>query len=176
MQVIRRGFRVIYVPEARSTEQVSLTPRDEAVRRARIIAGRYQAMAYAPAILPWKKPGLVWQVVSHKFFRPLVPFAMIGALLSNLGAVLLPAGNSQASLPRLTFPYNWTFLALQATFYGLAWIGSKFHLKGKLAKFLFLPSFLVNSNLAALVGLYQYLRGQQGPAWQRVTRREEMPE
>ena len=79
MSVLRQGYRLVYVPEARSYERSSLTEHDEAIRRSRIVAGRYQALLMANRLLPWRDPMLVWQIVSHKFMRPLVPLLMIAA-------------------------------------------------------------------------------------------------
>jgi cellulose synthase/poly-beta-1,6-N-acetylglucosamine synthase-like glycosyltransferase len=41
LRLIQRGYRVVYTPQARSWERVSLSARDEMARRARIVAGRY---------------------------------------------------------------------------------------------------------------------------------------
>jgi hypothetical protein len=62
-------------------------------------------------------------------------------------------------------------LAVQTVFYALAWLGGRNQGKGKLGKILYAPTFLVNSNLAALQGLYRYLTRQQTARWQRVNRR-----
>jgi cellulose synthase/poly-beta-1,6-N-acetylglucosamine synthase-like glycosyltransferase len=172
--LIRRGFNVIYVPGARSYENVSASAQDEMVRRARIIAGRYQALALATRLLPWRRPLVAWQVVSHKYLRPLVPFAMIAALLANLAALIWPAeaviSRTLSPLLALAPPYNLVLLVLQILFYGLALIGSRVSMSGISGKLLYLPTFLVNSNLAALSGLYLYLTGEQTHLWQRVRR------
>lgn len=172
MRLVRRGFRIIYTPQARSWERVSLTAQDEITRRARIIAGRYQAITLAPKLLPLKRPLIVWQVVSHKYCRPLVPFAMAGALLMNLVAVIYLGHSENLALLHLAPPFNWIFLLGQLLFYGLAWLGNvqSTH-RGAIGKVLYLPTFLVNSNLAAVIGLYRFLAGQQTPLWQRVQRR-----
>ncbi len=176
MAVLRQGCRVVYNRRARSYEAVSQTAQDEMTRRSRIIAGRFQAMGSAAHILPWRSPLLVWQVVSHKFFRPLVPVAMLTALLANLAAVIRPpeAAAQWSDWLRLAFPYNWILLALQGSFYGLAWLGNRFSLPGKAGKLLSLPAFLYNSNLAALTGLFRYANGRESVLWQRVARRQEV--
>ncbi len=157
MQLIKQGHRVVYAPKARSFERVSASAQDEVARRARIVAGRYQAIGMAGRLLPWRYPLAVWQIVSHKFLRPLLPLAMIGALLTNLLAALLSPSA------------GWTILLLlQLAFYGLAWLGGRWEGGSKL---LYLPTFLVNSNLAALIGLQRYLTRRQTTLWQRVQRR-----
>ncbi|MCC7119445.1 MAG: glycosyltransferase family 2 protein [Anaerolineales bacterium] len=172
MQVIRQGLRLIYVPEAKSVERVSLTAQDEVKRRTRINAGRYQIIANAGKILPTQQPLLIWQVISHKFLRPLVPFGMICALLANLLAAIFPFGGRNLLL--LSAPFGAFFLGVQFLFYGLAVVGAvfpKFGEKSKLIRLFYLPTFLVNSNLAALQGFLQYRRGQQSHLWERIERR-----
>ncbi|MFO7680219.1 MAG: glycosyltransferase family 2 protein [Chloroflexota bacterium] len=160
MRLLHRGYRVVYVPTARSTERISPTAQDEMARRTRIVAGRYQAIWRGQELLPWKRPLLVWQIVSHKFLRPLVPLAMIAALGANLTLAL-----RKRPLSRL-------LLLCQMGFYGTAVLGSYFHPGGKLGKLLYLPTYLVNSNLAALLGLGRFLAGKQTTRWQRVPRRQ----
>jgi poly-beta-1,6-N-acetyl-D-glucosamine synthase len=168
MQLIRAGHRVVYVPAARSSERVSPSADDEKARRARIVAGRYQTLG----MLPWRSPLAVWQIVSHKLMRPLVPFAMIAALLAGVASVLVPARGGRG-LWRLSPPYNVLLLAGQAVFYGLAWLGGRAEGSGRLARVAYLPTFLVNSNLAALTGFSRILTRGQTTLWQRAARREE---
>ncbi len=170
--LIKRGYRVIYAPQARSFERVSATAADEIKRRTRIIAGRYQALAHARRLLPFNRPLLVWQLISHKFLRPLVPFAMIAALSANLYVVLFPDPADRFSLINLGPPFGWILLGLQTLFYGAAWLGSHRRQDDWLGKILYLPTFLVNSNWAALVGFFRYLSGRQTALWERVQRRE----
>lgn len=159
-RLLHRGYRVVYVPAARSIERISPTAQDEMARRARIVAGRYQAIWRSRETVPWKRPLLAWQIVSHKFLRPLVPLAMITAALSNL-----PLAFRARPLARL-------LLLMQIGFYGTAVLGSYFHPGGKWGKLLYLPTYLVRSNLAALFGLGRFLAGKQTTRWQRVPRRQ----
>lgn len=173
MQVIKAGARVVYVPEARSYERVSLSEQDEITRRSRIVAGRYQALLLASELLPFDRPVVVWQVVSHKFLRPLVPLAFVGALLANLAAVLFGRQAGRSSWRRLEgAPAGW-MLAAQGLFYGLALFGPRMKLPGLPGKLVYLPVFLVNSNVAAVLGLVRFLNGKQTNLWQRAARREE---
>jgi cellulose synthase/poly-beta-1,6-N-acetylglucosamine synthase-like glycosyltransferase len=173
MTVIKRGYRVIYVPQAESYERVSLTPADEVERRTRIIAGRYQALTLLGGLLPFNKPLIVWQVLSHKFLRPLVAFFMIGAFLSSLVSIIWVYPKS-TPMPfwRLAAPFNWIFFSAQLVFYILAWLGRYFENSGGLGKLLYLPMFLVNSNFAAVQGLLRFLARRQSTQWQRVNRRD----
>ncbi|MDM8521969.1 glycosyltransferase family 2 protein [Desulfococcaceae bacterium HSG8] len=163
MRVIRRGYRVIHAPKVPSYERVSISAKYEKERRARIVAGRYQAIFMAHKLLPPDRPLVAWQIISHKFMRPLVPLFMIGALLSNL----LIAAKPEA--PKI---YE-ILLYFQFIFYAAALIGNFVKTSDAFGKLLYLPTFLVNSNIAALMGLYRFLTKQQTVLWKRVPRREE---
>lgn len=173
MRLIKRGYQVVYAPQARSFERISPSAQNEVTRRARIVAGRYQAISMAHKLLP-ANPIVAWQIISHKFLRPLVPLAMIGAFLCNILAVIQPTSKQEGKPLRLAPPVNWLFLALQALFYALAWLGGRVKGQGTAGKVLYLPFFLVNSNLAALIGLYRFVNGQQSTLWKRVPRRKKV--
>jgi cellulose synthase/poly-beta-1,6-N-acetylglucosamine synthase-like glycosyltransferase len=172
MQVIRQGRRVVYAPQAASMERVSQSAQEEIVRRTRIVAGRYQAMSMSLGLLPFRQPLVVWQVISHKFMRPLVPFFMLGALIAN-GLALAFSSRAEASLLRLSGVYGQLVFGFQVLFYLLAWIGGRMKSRGLLSKLMYVPTFLVNSNFAALLGLFKYATGRQSVVWQRAARRSE---
>jgi cellulose synthase/poly-beta-1,6-N-acetylglucosamine synthase-like glycosyltransferase len=172
MQILKQGYRLIYVPDAKSIERVSPTAEDEIIRRTRINAGRFQAMAMSRNILPFNQPYLIWQIFSHKFLRPFVPFCMIFIAISNVLLVLFPAAASPFSSPGK--PFYATMLALQILFYGLAGLGARLDNQvnqSKIKKMIYLATFLVNSNLAALRGFIQFAKGQQSHIWDRIQRR-----
>jgi hypothetical protein len=172
--ILRQGYRLIYRSSARSFERSSLSERDEAIRRSRIVAGRYQAMFMSAQLLPWRDPLLVWQIVSHKFMRPLVPLAMIAALVSNLLAFAFPSASLGQGILSLSRPYDWITLLLQLLFYASAWLGNVLKGRGMFGKVLYIPTFLVNSNFSALYGLISFLTGRQTTLWQRARRQESM--
>jgi len=161
LHVLRSGLRVAYVPAAESWERVSQSAEDEVKRRARISAGRFQAVSRSLGWLPWNDPLAVWQIISHKYLRLAIPFAMLGALISNL---YLAFFNPQERVWAL-----W-LLAAQVVFYLLAVLGRKFNLKG-FGKALYLPAFLVDSNLATLRGFFRQARKGQDAAWEKAKRR-----
>lgn len=172
--ILRQGYRLIYRPSARSFERSSLSEKDEAMRRSRIVAGRYQAMFMSAQLLPWHNPLLVWQIVSHKFMRPLVPLAMIVAFVSNLLAFAFPSASLGQGIVSLSRPYDWIMLLLQLLFYASAWLGNVLKGSGTIGKVLYIPTFLVNSNFSALYGLISFLTGRQTTLWQRARRHESM--
>ena len=172
MRVIQKGYDVVYVPTARSVERISLSADDEIARRARIVAGRYQAMSLRWNLLPQSRPLVIWQILSHKYFRPLVPLAMIGAFASNLAAVIKSGNRGSGSSP-CGKQATLFLLFLQLAFYGAALSARFVKAPGTIGKLLYLPAFLANSNWAALVGLARFLRGIQPDRWRRVQRRDQ---
>lgn len=159
-RLLRRGYRVVYRPEAKSRERISVSATDERKRRAKIVAGRYQAIALAHRLLPIRRPLLAWQMLSHKFMRPFVPFAMAAALIANVLLATTPSRGYRL------------LLAGQLGFYSLAALGAYVRSDTKIARLLYLPTFLVQSNLAAFMGLYRYLAERETMhLWERVARR-----
>jgi poly-beta-1,6-N-acetyl-D-glucosamine synthase len=173
LNVVKQGYRLVYAPKARSYERGSLSEREETIRRSRIIAGRYQVMLMSGSLLPWRNPLFVWQVISHKFMRPLVPIMMIVTLLASFGALIWPPQVTDAGWIYLATPFNWIIFGLEILLYLLAFLGGVFKGRGMFGKLLYIPTFLVNSNLSAILGLYSFLTGKQTSMWQRVRRRGE---
>ncbi len=163
LDLIRRGFQIHYVPEARSLEYISATARDEMVRRSRMNAGKYQAISLSFNLLPFNRPLVIWQIISHKYCRAFLPFGFIGALLTNILIVLLQSNSPSAF-------FYWILLILQIAFYGAAGVGNRVKFQGVLGKMFYLPTYLVNSNMAILHGFYGYLSKKQTNVWERVRR------
>ena len=168
-ELIKRGFRVIYVPQAQSFEYISANARDEMVRRSRMNTGKYQAIFMSYRLLPFDRPVLLWQIISHKYFRAFLPFGFLGVLGANLLLVLLHR-DIPSSILRVSMPYAWVFLLMQSLFYLLAALGNYVKFSGLLGKLVYLPTYLVNSNLAILRGFHGFVTGKQTNIWDRVRR------
>ena len=170
MRMLRRGHRVVHVHSARSYERVSASAQAEISRRIRMAAGRYQALSLSSHLLSWRQPGIAWQVISHKFLRLFLPFAMLGALIAVVAAALFPGARGASPMWGLNPPWVWVFLILHLGFYGAALMGRVLPTRGKLGKFLYLPTFLVNSNAAVFLGFFRFASGRQTVIWDRVER------
>jgi poly-beta-1,6-N-acetyl-D-glucosamine synthase len=90
MQVLRAGLDVRYEPAAISSEPGTRDLVEDGTRRRRIAAGRWQAIGRPRETLPWRRPVVLLQVVSHKVLRLVVPFAFVGAGLGAVAASLRP--------------------------------------------------------------------------------------
>ncbi len=169
MQVAQKGFKIAYAPKARSYERVSPSAKDEKARRSRIIAGRFQALSRARDVLPVNRPVVLWQVFSHKLLRMFLPFAMIGAFVCNALIAGIALGNS--SHYELIQLFYISLLILQVLFYLVALVGVLTKNNNNMfGKIFYLPTFVVNSNYAALVGFYRFITGRQTTLWERVRR------
>lgn len=171
MLIARRGYRIAYASKACSFEPVSSSAEEEVIRRTRISAGRFQAMFLAHKLLSVRRPVLAWQVVSHKFLRPLLPFAMLGALAANLLVVLFPGRSGRYGILGLQPPYDWVLLSIQLFLYMLALVAPRLKNRGFVSNALYLPAFFVYSNYAAMMGLFRFLSGKQSVLWERVSRK-----
>lgn len=165
LDLMCRDYRVVYTPRARSFEYVSLTARDEVERRTRMNAGLYQTISMSGRLLPFHRPLLVWQIISHKYFRAFVPFAFVLLFLSNLFVLYFKDNFVNSS-----FLWMLTFLYIQIAFYLMAAIGSLLKMNGLMGKLLYIPVFLVNSNVATLMGFYNFISNKQLHIWNRVRR------
>jgi hypothetical protein len=143
MRVLRAGFDVVYQPDAISWEPPSQTVEDDRLRRERIVAGRIQALARAPQIVPWRRPVVAWQIVSHKLLRPIIPPLAGVALVSTLASLRDAARNRRA----LALPV--AAMISQLVVYVAAWVGRHSTRPGRLTR---AAAYLVDSNRASLAG------------------------
>lgn len=86
LQAARRSKRVLFEARARSYDRLA-DDRHEFRRKVRTLAGNYELMRLAPWLLTTRN-GIRFRFVCHKLLRLLVPFALLGILVSSL---FLPA-------------------------------------------------------------------------------------
>lgn len=160
MNVLNSGFDVAYEPLAISWEPSSQSVADDRKRRERIVAGRVQAIAIAPRLLPWRRPLVVWQVVSHKLLRPFIPAAAGIGLVSTIAATWSSIRTGRGrTLPIFA-------LLAQGVLYAAAAIGRRPG-SGRVPR---VAAYLVDSHRSSLIGSISYLKGQQNAVWEKVDR------
>jgi hypothetical protein len=108
----------------------------------------------------------MWQILSHKIGRLLLPFMALTALVSNAAEVALGRGSARARRSAL----RW--LGAQLAFYLLALVGPKLRLKGPVGKLAKIPRYLVVTNAATLQGFLLALKDDH-LLWDRVERYED---
>jgi poly-beta-1,6-N-acetyl-D-glucosamine synthase len=151
------GWRVVYVPTAVSIEPASATVQDEAVRRARLVTGRWQALWMLVPKLLVRRPRFALQVISHKGLRPFVQVMLGAAAVSNVVAA------RGRRWPKLLG-------AAQAAFYAAALLGWRNERRGRRNRWLFLPYYFCRMNFAALTGARAFFRDREASYWTKVTR------
>lgn len=144
---LRQGRRVRFESRARAYEDRHTDLRAEFRRKVRTLAGNYQAFFRAGWI--FRSP-IAFQLISHKLFRLLVPFALLGLLISS-------AFGPPALRP---------VLYLQAVFYALAAAGLLVVRRGtRPGKPLSLPLTFCLLNGAALKAFWVYFFRRRDPSW-----------
>jgi cellulose synthase/poly-beta-1,6-N-acetylglucosamine synthase-like glycosyltransferase len=164
LDILKRGRRVAFAPEAVSIEPTSASLADERARRERMTAARWRLLAH-PTRFPLHRPIVMWQIASHKLGRLFLPLFAVVALLSNLGEVVLDRRRG------LRGPM--TTLIAQAAFYGAGAIGPHLGLSGRADSLARLPRYLITTNFATLRGLRTAVQGRSGATWTRVERHED---
>lgn len=155
--IAARGYRVVFVPQARAHDQAPADPAIEERRKRRTLAGNYQLLHRWPALaMPGGHP-LSLRLWGHKWLRLLAPWLLLVILSSNL---FLAAGDSV---------FYGLLLVLQLGAYGLAILGRSW--PAMAARFwpARLGSAFLGLNWSALLALFDYLRNPQAHLWQ-ITR------
>jgi len=152
MKILEDGHRVCYEPTARATEYTAPTVKDEMKRKSRIGAGGFQAIGLtAPMLNPLRGlPALGYW--SHKVLRWVVPFLMLGALLSSAAL---------AGQPLYALALGAQLLSVAIGLDGLGSARIDLRLIRPLRYF-----FLMN--LALFIGFFRFLRGTQRVTWEQA--------
>lgn len=151
-RVVLQGYRLIYEPLAVTYEYSPLEGRRELVRKIRVTNHSVRALLNLGRGL-WTSGFYSFELLSHKFFRHLIPFALIILFGANLVAM------------KGTAPFR-VLMLLQILFYLLALAGfclRSFRL-GRWRVFS-VPYFFSLVNLAAFLGVLDILRGRRVTAW-----------
>lgn len=153
ISLLKQGKRTLFVPGAYAFDKASDDIALEFRRKVRNLAGNWQSFQthswlFNPALNPvW------WQFISHKFFRLLVPFALMLAFLTAAIAVFLGGGWFLRSM-----------FYLQLLFYGAA-VASYANLPGTGNKVFNLIKVFIQLNAAAFVGTIKYFFSKDGIKW-----------
>jgi poly-beta-1,6-N-acetyl-D-glucosamine synthase len=145
MHAVIAGHRVVFEERAIASDRAARDAAAESRRKTRTLAGNYQILAQEPRLLiPVANP--VWlQYVSHKVGRLVVPWALIGGLISS--AALAPA----------SLAYRAAFTT-QVVFYSFALAGALSQARERVSRVAFT---FVMMNYAAVAGLAALRRGRE---------------
>ena len=154
LTILKKGYRIVFEPEALAYEETTEKPKDEFRMRVRVIVRGMNGLLYMRSLLnPLRYPFVAFQLFSHKVLRWLVPVFCIVLFLTS--ASLAATGPAYGSL----------FLA-QVSFYVLAMAGALLDSRGIKAKALSLPMYFTIVNAASLVSLFKVFKGENIVVWQ----------
>jgi cellulose synthase/poly-beta-1,6-N-acetylglucosamine synthase-like glycosyltransferase len=149
------GSRVIFLRTARCLERPAGTVREEFRRKTRIITNQITSYLYGWRDFRPLPPGAIFQIVSHKVLRWLVPFFLAGLLAASAarrGSLLLDG-----------------MLALQVLFYLAALAGWGLESgRRPVPRLLFLPYYFCAVNVASIKGMADFALGRHRVVWEKA--------
>ena len=153
MNARKLGYRVLYDPEAEAVDFAAPSVKDEFTRRVRLAVGSFKALRDFSRVPMSAFANLAF--LSRKVLRWILPFLMIGLLVTN--ALLW------------SDPFYRLLFIGQLLFYFWATIGFVFRNHVQRVPYALLAYFIVAINMAFLVGFVRFLGRRNATAWQRVT-------
>jgi cellulose synthase/poly-beta-1,6-N-acetylglucosamine synthase-like glycosyltransferase len=152
MNARRLGYRVLYDPEVVGTDYAASSIAGEFTRRVRVATGSFLVIGRLLRI----RLGVIttFAFLSHKVLRWILPFLLIGLIVSS------------AALSARPF-FRWALLG-QGLFY--VWAGLGFLLRRRVEgiRYALLAYYLLAIHLAFLVGFIRALTRRTESGWQRV--------
>jgi cellulose synthase/poly-beta-1,6-N-acetylglucosamine synthase-like glycosyltransferase len=152
-RVVLQGYRLVYEPNAVTYENPPLEGQKEFKRKIRVTNRSLRALLNLKGSL-WTSRFYSMQLLSHKFFRHLLPFPLLVLLGSNMAI-------------SKHHPVFLILLCCQGFFYGLAIIGYKLRNSPfSRLKPLSIPYYFCLANAAAFLGALSIIRGLQVAMWE----------
>ncbi len=149
--MVKRGWRAVYVPSARATEKMVPSIEGEWQRKRRMMSHTWPIVLRGGMLSPHGYSlGYAGMIFSHRLLRYLTPFLHALAFLANIALVAGGAGSV----------YEVT-LILQVVLFASAGLGGLVRVRPLLiARYYFLTT------LSAAVGLWDWLRYGTAPSWE----------
>ena len=155
MRMRERGLRTVLEPQALCFEATLDRSSQELSMRIRVAIRSIAALAAERRFLnPWRHGVFALQLLSHKLLRYASPFVWLVAMLACLPLLDQP-------LYLLAFVAQLTLLVGGSVGLGLHARGGSFGVLGK-------PYYFVLTNLASLIAVLRYLRGDRIRIWNPV--------
>ncbi len=162
--LVRRGWRAVYVPDARATEPMVPSIEGEFARKRRMMSHTWPIVLRGGMLdLRGYPPGYASMIVSHRVLRYATPFLHVLALLANIAIVAADGRRSALYMATLT---------LQVALLAAAGLGGLIHVRP-----LLVARYYVLSTASIALGLWDYLRHGTSASWEAAegTRPGEAP-
>ena len=155
-KMVEQGLRAVYEPKAVCTEETNRHADRELKMRVRVIAQTFTDLWRHRAMLnPLRSGFYAVQLLSHKVMRYFAPFFLLAIFAAS--AMLAP-GN-------LFFQI---VFAAQVICYVCAVLASALDRVGIRSHLLAFPKYFVLANLASLIAMYKFIRGERYAHWEPI--------
>src|SRR2546421_2059029 len=155
-KMIEQGLRTVYEPDAVCTEETNQQHANELRMRVRIIAQTFTDLWRHRAMLNPLRSGLyAIQLLSHKVMQYFVPFFLIPMFAASAVVSVLSISTR-------------VFLVVQSIGYlcgAMSWLLENLGVRSRL---LALPHYFVLANVASLIALFKFLRGERYARWEPI--------
>lgn len=154
MILARKGYGLVYEPEAITSEKTAANTKEGIKQKARIIAqGLKASFAIGPVIIS-SGPLRVFQFLFHKFVRWFVPVLLVLIFIANLFI--------------LDRPFYRGVILCQILFYLSAVAGYILEENSIKLKVLKIPLYFCIVNLASAIGLLRFVTGGIKATWEKA--------
>ena len=155
-KMVEQGLRAVFEANAICTEETNQRPGNEMKMRVRVIAQTFADLWRNRAMMnPFRSGLYAWQLFSHKVMRYFVPFFLLALLAAS--AIL----SFDSPLYRIVF-------LLQMLGYSCALVSWLLEKSGVRSRVLALPHYFLLANIASVIALFQFLRGERYARWQPI--------
>lgn len=160
LQIIAKGYRGIFEPDAVCWEDTAGSFGKEFKRKTRIVNRSFSGLLRVPSVMnPLKSGWFSFEVISHKLLRWLSPFFLMILLVVSL---ILAAYGSEI--------YT-VILSMELCLLGVAYLG---YLQPAFLKYFgfYYPYYFVAMNVASYMGVVQRIRGYTQVTWDTARSKE----
>ena len=151
--MVKRGWRAVYVPDARAREPMVPSIEGEFARKRRMMSHTWPIVLRGGMLSPrGYPPGYALMILSHRVLRYATPFLHVLALLANVA--ILAAEGKRSALYVAT-------LTLQVVLFAAAGLGGSIRVRP-----LLVARYYVLSTAALALGLWDWLRHGTEASWE----------
>ncbi|MFC3851961.1 glycosyltransferase family 2 protein [Salinispirillum marinum] len=154
LQIVAKGYRGVFDPQARCFEETAGEFGKEAARKERIVNRSVRGLLRVREVMnPFRTGWFSVQVISHKLLRWLIPYF---AVLGVIGSALLAAQGL------------WVFQLVvlgAVALVGTAALGYALQMRPRLPMVIAIPFYFVMVNLYAMRGIARAVQGQTQVTW-----------
>jgi cellulose synthase/poly-beta-1,6-N-acetylglucosamine synthase-like glycosyltransferase len=154
-KMVEQGLRAVYEPDAVCVEETNQHTAEEFKTRVRIMTQTMADLWHNRRMMSPRWGFYAVEIVSHKVMRYLVPLFLLSAL---------PASAALASHSL----FYALVLAGQLCFYGAATASLLLERAGWHNRLLAVPQYFVLANVACLIALYMFVRGERYVRWEPI--------